>query len=555
MMLPVIVAENKMDIKRLGGSALFRPRVMSEALARTEAEKQLREGFPAGIYRGAQKINEILQSRFAHFYRLLHAEIPKSASRHLMEFVLAQYDLTAEINLKRQQDALPAEDAAYWDENGPRIRRALKHLAEVVIMLGPPEAPALDPDALFLNVDTIVICAELLVDFYNLSDQTHGVHPNETVLTIHPEGRADYLELTVENYQRFSDFPARLARDTARQKDYLPGVPLRYDLDYQAAELDGAFRVVFGFGYKDAIQILMQLIDRAVVPGPGNFDVPFVRRDQMVEQVRQTTGWAPPSIDRLLAGFSLTKAKMEEEKRAIYKPKQEYRAFRRGFFEMPHDTGPHLTWSRRMARECLFELMKGTIFQRCPPEWKEGPINQALAALQGKAGDWFEAQVDRNMTTLGFAGKPSLKGGIGFGADRMAIPPGIGEIDYLGYLPAHRLLVVLEDKMVDGGFEPTYFRDDISSFVTGKKPYAEQLRRKVDWVRANLPGVCKGLSSVLPGRLTVDPARLAGALVTLHPTYASYFIPDYPCVALTEFMDAFREKGDWPFPSGLVALA
>jgi hypothetical protein len=551
---PPILTGSIMDIKRIGSVALFRPRLEGEQLARKKAEKHLREGYASGTYAGREKVNEILRSRFDFFYGLLRAEIAKSASRHLLEFVLGQYDAAAEIEEKHKAGQLPGEEAAYWAEQGPGIRRALKHLAEMITLLDPQEAPQLDPGALSLNLDTIVICAEMLVELYILSDQTHGVHPDDTAFTIYPEGALVYWELQVQHFEKYSDFPTRIRRDTTRQKAYLSRRPLRYDLDYQAAALDAAFHAEFGFSYKDMIRALMEFIDKAVVPNHGNFDIPFVRREQMVEHLRQATGWAPASIERLLAGFSLTKATMEREGRVIYKPKQEYRAFRRGFFEMPHPTGPHLAWSRRMARECLFELMKGTLFQRCPAEWRAEPINKALAALQNSAGDLFEGQVDQNMAAVGMLGKPSLKGGIGMGADRIAIPADIGEIDYLGFLPATKLLAVLEDKMVDGGFEPTYFRDDISNFVTGGKPYAEQLRRKVTWVCQNLAAVSKGLSSLLPGHPLIAPTRVAGAIVTLHPTYASYFIPDYPCIALTELMDGFAEKAGWPYALGVVDM-
>ncbi len=388
-----------------------------------------------------------------------------------------------------------------------------------------------------------------LVELYNLSDQTHGAHPNDTFLTICPEGTLDYVVLEIKDFERFSGYGGRIDTDTNRQREYLSEKPLRYNLDFQAAELDAAFQAEFGFGYKDAIQTLMHLIDTAVVPDKDSFDVPFVRRDSIIDVLVAGRSWPRTSVERLLAGFSLTQAKAEE--RLLHKPKQEYRALRRGFFEMPHETGPHLVWSRCMARECLLELMKGTLFQRCPSEWKATGINKALATLQNKGGNWFEAEVDRNMAALGARGKASLKGRIGVGTDRVAIPADIGEIDYLGFFPAEGLLTLLEDKMIDGGFEATHFRDDISSFVTGKKPYAEQLRRKVEWVRNNLAAICKGLSSLLPGKPAINPTRVAAALVTLHPTYASYFIPDFPCVPLTELMDDYKAKGAWPYTAGV----
>lgn len=79
----------------------------------------------------------------------------------------------------------------------------------------------------------------------------------------------------------------------------------------------------------------------------------------------------------------------------------------------------------------------------------------------------------------------------------------------------------------------------------------EQLRRKLSWVRDNLGSVCKALSSQLVANPVIEPTQIAGALVTLHPTYASYFIADFPCVPLTELIDGFKDKGGWPYKIGV----
>ena len=43
-------------------------------------------------------------------------------------------------------------------------------------------------------------------------------------------------------------------------------------------------------------------------------------------------------------------------------------------------------------------------------------------------------------------------------------------------------------------------------------------------------------------------------MVTLYPTYASYFIADYPCVALSELMTAYRENESWPYDKGVLDI-
>lgn len=72
-------------------------------------------------------------------------------------------------------------------------------------------------------------------------------------------------------------------------------------------------------------------------------------------------------VAKIISGFSLPKEKMENEERVIWKPKQEYKAFTRAFFEFPHKMGKHLTWSKKMAKENLIQLYNGMAYKHCPP--------------------------------------------------------------------------------------------------------------------------------------------------------------------------------------------
>jgi len=538
---------NEINMRRIGGVDIFRPRPEAEVAARYEAERHLRSVYPAGTYTNDGEINDILHHQFAHFETVLHTEIAKSASFDLIEFLLAQYDASSQIEELHKRNELSDSDRGYWAEQGPAIRRSIKYLAELVTSLAPSQPPALPRNELIHNLERIVICGEELVKFYILSDQTHGVHPENTTFRVFPEGGELYYELDVDY------FSERIRLDTQRRDEFIDG-KVNVDLDFQGHELDAAFNAEFGLTYCDSILTLRHLIDTTVVPDQ-RFDVPFVRREGVVDAFHEDKGWPRESAGLVLDGFSVTQTAMEEDGRVIYKPQQEYRALRRGFFEMPHETGVHLMWSRSMARECLRSLVDGTVFQRLPSEWQKPRTKKALADLQTKAGEWFEMQVGRNMRNLGAIGRTSLKKGIGIAPHRLPIPPNIGDIDYLGYFPDQRLLVVLEAKMVDcGTLEPRYLRDDISSFVTAKKPYADQLRRKVKWTRENVAAVCRGLSLVLPGRPTISPTRIAGALITLYPTYASYSINDNPCVALSELMTAFCENETWPYDIGVLDI-
>lgn len=99
--------------------------------------------------------------------------------------------------------------------------------------------------------------------------------------------------------------------------------------------------------------------------------------------------------------------------------------------------------------------------------------------------------------------------------------------------------------MVEVGFESRFFRDEISQFATGKRSYAGQLRKKVDWVAANRAALGRALGA---GGAEL---RVAPALVTLYPTYASSKITDMPCVSLVELMEDYGTAGSWPYTVGI----
>lgn len=541
----------RMQLHTISGIEVFRPRLDTESLIRREAERHLRDGYSCGTYSDPAKINGILQHQFGFFHRLLGERLPDLASRHIVEFLLHQYGQTSKIELQYKKGNLSAQDVGAWNRWGPTMRRGVKYLAERVALLEPGEAPRAAEHARLQLTEECTICAEQLVNLYIESDQTFMLFPDETDLTIRPEGTDYYLDLKVRDFDRF-DIRPRIERDMRNQSRFVPSPPFQLDFKAHAAILDVTFKQSFGFSWTDAMAALKHLIDTAVVPDKG-FDIPFCRQDVVIDGMsKNIPGATLETAGRFLQGFSLPVKKMREEGREIWKPKQEYRALRRGFFEFPHPTGPHIVWSREMARECVFMLTKGVVFQRIPPEWKSTEVNAGLAKLSNQAGKWFEGVTEDNLAKVGIVGVKSLKG-VGMGDKRIAVPAEVGELDFLGYHPGWRLLVLLECKMVDGAFEPKYMRDDISTFVKADKSYVRKFRRKVEWVRNSLKAVCAGLGTVMPKVGPIAPANLATAMVTLHPTLASVFITDLPCVSLTELMIDIEERGAWPYAKGLHA--
>lgn len=543
---------DRMYWESFGGHRVFRPSLKTELLIREEAESYLRAGYGVGIYTDKEKINEIIQHQFGYYEKLLDEKLPGLASRHFMEFLLAMYDESGAIDGLWKSGQLNADEAARWAELAPKLRRGIKYLAERITLLQPDEAPKVVAHAQLQATDIALICAEQVIFLYTLSEQTVGLFPDRTELTIVPEGQEVYLDLKLKGFDS-ADYPKRVNLDRENRRNYFPNIEFQFDRQEQAAALNDAFTESFGFNYEDAFRTLGWLIDNVRMDGEG-FDIPFCDRDGAIAHVAQGNSWDVASVARVVAGFSITPANMTAEGRKVWKPKQEHRAFRRGFFEFPHPTGPHLTWSKAMAKECWLLLMSGLAFQKMPPEWRTTAVNKGLDKLSNRAGAWFEDVVHHNLATLGAFGAKSLKG-VGLSGNRIAVPPQVGEIDYLGYIPAEKLLVVLECKMTNGGHEPRYFKEDMYDFVTkGAKAYAPKFRNKAQWVIDNFADICSALGPFVKCPEQVAPEQVATAIVTHLPTFASYSIPDLPCVSLTELMTARESSSAWPYTLGVTKL-
>lgn len=237
---------------------------------------------------------------------------------------------------------------------------------------------------------------------------------------------------------------------------------------------------------------------------------------------------------------------MLKEGRVVWKPKQEYRAYTRPFFEFPHPTGTHFIWSRNMANECLMMLYTRLVQKNIPSEWKMGSVPKAIEEYAAAITKEFETNVIACLDRLGIT-SGRFKSSIGQGSAALKIPDLIGELDVLGYWEKEGLLVVGECKLVKPTHEPATFRDDIDKFTGGKDNYVTQVQRKTQWVVDNAQHVVAALQSVKGFPATISVRRVAPVLVTYYPAFASLFIQDVPCVALTELVAEVHRSGAWPY--------
>lgn len=530
-------------VARFGSHMLYRPRPHIEARVRTAAEQHLRAKYAVGEYRDPTLINQILQYRFLFHEDRFHALLPDIASRDALQFLLHQYDLTANIADEYKGGRLSKTEEAYWEEIGPRYRRALKFCCEMFALSSPGEDARISQSALMNVTDEFVIHAEELVDLASLSDQTFALFPDRTVYTIYPPGRRFYEDLSVEGMTP-GENQQRIRVDTEHREKFVPRPQFDRDSQAHARYLDPPMKSEIGISYGEAMGLL-KLAYAASRPAPGGFPVLFVRKTDLIDGLAEESGFPRDAVAHVLAGFTITKQLMDEEGRAIWKPKQEYRAFRRGMIEFPHGTGLHLAWSRGFFREAFVQLMASPAFQQFPREWRSPAVDCALSELANQAGRWFESVVAENLRKIGVQVMRSCRKQIGTGSSVVAIPDEVGDIDVLGYLPTEQALIVAECKMAFSGPDPAHMRQDLDRFVRGKRNYVEQLMRKLEWIRTKWPEITTALRmSDLPPNAPVD--GLSPCLITLYPTIATHFIHEFACLTITELMLRAERERRWP---------
>ncbi len=514
---------DRMYMERFGDIHVFRPRLETELEVRAEAEQHLRARFNIGRYDNKNEINAILHHNFAFYSGLLDQVLPGIASIHFLKFVLFHFDQYTQVDRLQREEQLDREEDDRWTRIGPSLRRAAKYLAERMCFIRPREAPRADERQLLGLSERAWIGAEQVINLYMESDLAFIAFPGQTLLEIFPPGEELYLQQTIVG--DCPDLAARVRYDGLDHVRFIPDAPILSNLDTQDQYIGAAVQDVVGLNYRNTMGVLAHVV-RGCRAAPGGFPIPFMHKERM-----------------------------NAENRELWRPNREFRAFRRAFFEVPHATGEHFVFSPGMAEDAFTILIREAAFGQFPQEWRSDQLTQELGRLGNAAGRWFERVVEHNCQQISFVGQRSATHYIGSGEMRIRIPPDIGEIDFIGYSERERILLILECKLVRYSFEARYHRDDIYDFALSDQSHANKFRRKCAWVQNNLRQISAALNSLQPLRnVHIVPMRLARAIITLHPTMATCFIDDVPCVSLAELMLDYEAMENWPYEIGVSEI-
>jgi hypothetical protein len=541
-----------MLVQEIGGVRIFRPRNESNLAVRKKAEPFLRAAFGPGKYTDFDVLQAILHRQVDFFGEQFDALIPKLASLDFLGFILWQYDESGKLEDLFKADKLKGQAFDAWSGLGPTYRRALKYIAERVTMLVPDDMVETMPSVDVL--DEAFICAEELIDYCIVSDQTN-LFKTGTVVEIQPEGQKTYIDHDILD-PRITKFQQRIYTDAAVRKNFFDQPDYESDFDTHAKDLDAPLINLIGASLGECLQVL-RLTRDGCPPAPNNpYKTKFVLRSEVVKNLAAHFNKTEITVDRILQGFSLTKKDLKSRSRDgedIWNPQSHHRAYRRGMFVLPHALGEHLVFSDRMFYECWNIMQSEICYGQFPKEWESKSVRTALGHVVRKRGEWFEEQVKKNLARLSINGVSS-RTSIGTGRYAMALP---GEFDFLGWSLADSALILFEDKMLQHGSEPRLWKNQVNAFVTGDKDeeaFVSKIKRKAEWVRSNFVEVCNALRSEGIGA-EVLPTRLLSGFLSFTPLAASYFVDDFPCASVSEFVRDYQVTGNWPYENGTFELS
>lgn len=522
--------------RNVNGVEIFRPSKEHEKRVYDRIKKSVFEKFNPGIYTDKAQVVEIVNFLYQEYYKILDENLPSVPPREFAAFLASEYERYGKVSNMHSQKELSEKDEELWLSHASYARRGIKHLFELLCRSKMDSSKvAKTRGQQEDSISIVFVAAEELVSLY-MRSEIYRSFLDSVTLRLFP---TEHIYFNVEEDSSVNIDIRGSALDFNK---YVPDPRIHNDVDLQEEILGGSFVETLGLGFKDVISTIKWLIvtysDESNPERLGCFEL-----QEAVNTMVDSFGLTTDQAVRILEGFCLSSETLIE--RELYKPKQEYRAYKRAFFK-DHFEGKELVFfSPRMATECLELLVSDVPFQKLPEEWKSESVKSALDVMSFKAGRWFEKIVVGNLETLDIIGSSSVKTLKISSTKKVNVPPEVGEIDFLGFHEEQELLVIIEIKQVGFTTEPRMYLDDLSKFVTKTKSYSDRFRKKINWAIENVEIIQKHFSHNF--RVDTNLSNVGYAMITLYPTTASEKIHDFTCISITDFMNQSLNSTDWPF--------
>lgn len=507
---------------------MYRPFEHIERKIRTDYEAEIYANFERGVYCEKEEVGSVIKTAFSFYEKILEDNLSKVASIDMLAFVLSEYENYYEMSIRYKKGELSEQEVNFWGEYGSKTKRALKYLSEKIVAKLPNEVDD--------NVDHQAalshcwIAAEEMVALYMSIQVGQSLFPEECQLTIEDSKKYNFIQFKCEKLE--NAFNALNLHGFANNEELAFSPP--FDSNIQNEYLGDVFKKHFNIDYSSCLYLIQSLIGYFNIYQGNELKYCYFEKDNMVSCLASDYSehdLTEEQVVTLLAGFTITKDKLED--RALYKPKQEYRALRRAFFEVNDNGKSVVLFSKSMALEELSNLIRSVSFRKLPSEWTvlDEKMRLELDRFSNFSGSWFENFLIKKLSENNIKCERTLKK-IKINGKNNHIPDTVGDIDVIAQIGNE--LHIIECKMVQFTSEPTGYIDDLDKFVYDKKSYRVKFNKKICWVEKNIDLIKTYLIS--KGFVFSSDPVIKPVMITFHPTIVSYFINEFLCLDVNEYL-------------------
>jgi hypothetical protein len=537
----------------IGNQELYIPNPSSRSTLRVEIEEHLRSVYQPGIYTG-NEANEISK----HLFNFYHSELKKTITLiddpFFIYFTLFNFDKATKINYQFKNNKLSKSDSLEWKTRGPLYRRTLSYLLdEMVSNFNFPTKSEQSFMQSMIEFDRIFLLVEKSINYSIVSNEIYYLNESYKV-KINSSGSELFIESldTKESllFKKLHEYYYKqTALDATLKSKYLEGRAYEDDWVKHGEFLNEAFKNTLEISYSELMFVLTSIILNTKEIEDEK-DIPLVKKNDLIHNIAEQIKRPEKKIQDILDGLILKKSHFVQNKRTFQKYKQLYRVGKRPFIEIEKPDGKYLTWSNEMLKERLNFLDNDFIFKTLPTEWVNGKTLLSVDRISNDAGRWFENQVKQNFLKRGIVGdkikdkilpgKKSLNCGL------------VGGFDFIGYSQKDNLIILVECKFINPGFEPRSYYDDIDSFTNSRNGFVKKLDKKVEWLLSNFNEVKREIEIRYCITIPQTCINIGTAFMTYVNTFAFAFIQKYPCVSLTEFFHNYDKKKKWYLKKGII---
>lgn len=532
-----------------GEFELFEPGVEFAQELKIQIAKEVKKQYQPGEYKNdTQTLKSIVNLMVSEYNKLLEPALEQIACNEIIRASLWQYNETQKMVLSGVSGNGTEEQL-----QAAQVKtRAHKYLAERCLAVGREDALCTDKDAYIRHLARVLVCADQIVLLSTVSDQiANDVMVSDFKLIV--PSTDDEIEIN-GNRTQYEDFCKRLVvSNTARDKIF-SGRTIDVDENGLSNELEPAFSNEHLLRFGETLLLLAKIdhVSRGVEG--SSFTTKLVDKAKIInfikDYTREVSAPTDAQCNRLLAGVTVFPQKINSENRTFFNPQLPSRALKRCFFETTFDGRPHLAWVPELVYTAIEAIPKALVFGEFPDEWRSTEIDDRVAKISNKRGDWFEKEVAKAVAGIAICGFPS-RTSIGRKKDLMPLTPEPGELDFIGWSAKDRAIIIFEGKMLKWAAEPRNVRNQNKQF-TKPEGFIEKLEAKSEWVANNIEAVVKALNS--EDLQVVDPISVNSAFISFEPLFAKYEVKNYPVVSIAEFIDDYSAAGKWPYTNGIKLL-